>query len=42
MVQNCVDVYCLPDNGYCAADDEKRSPIDIDDCPNGCEVCEGD
>lgn len=42
MLQDGVDVYCLPDNAYCAADDEKRSPLDIDDCSNGCEVCEGD
>ncbi len=42
MLQDGVDVYCLPDNAYCAADEDKRSPLDIDDCPNGCEVCEGD
>lgn len=42
MVQDGIDVYCLPDNAYCAADDKKKSPLDIDDCPNGCEICEGD
>lgn len=41
MVQDGVEVYCLPDNAYCNADEEKRSPLDIDDCPLGCEVCSG-
>lgn len=42
MLQDGVGVYCLPDNAYCAADKKKRSPLDIDDCPNGCETCNGD
>lgn len=42
IVQDDVEVYCLPDNAYCNADEEKRSPFDIDDCPLGCEVCSGD
>lgn len=42
MLQDGVDVYCLPDNAYCSADDKKRSPLDIDDCPIGCGTCDGD
>lgn len=42
MVQDGVEVYCLPDNAYCEADEEKRSPFDIYDCPLGCAVCSGD
>lgn len=42
MVQDGVEVYCLPDNTYCNADEEKRGPLDIDDCPLGREVCSGD
>lgn len=41
LIQDGVDVYCLPDNAYCNADEEKRNPIDIDNCPIGCEVCSG-
>lgn len=42
FVQSGVEVYCLPDNAYCNADGEKRSPLDIDNCLIGCEVCDGD
>lgn len=42
MKQDGVDVYCLPDNAYCSADDEKRSPLDLDVCPIGKEECCGD
>lgn len=42
MMQDGVDVYCLPDGAYCAADGKGRSPLDMDECPIGCEVCEGD
>ncbi len=35
-----VECYCLPDCAYCAADEQKRNPLDIDDCPIGCEKCE--
>lgn len=42
IVQNGVEVYCLPDIAYCDADDEKRSPIEIDECPMFHETCDGD
>lgn len=39
---NGVGVYCLPDNACCKADDEKRSPLELDLCPLGYDVCDGD
>ena len=42
VVQDGVDVYILPDNAYCAADEEKRSPLELDGCPCKEEVCSGD
>ncbi len=39
LLSEGVDVYALPDNAYCEADDDKRSPFDIVECPIGCEVC---
>lgn len=42
FVQDGVEVYCLPDNAYCNADEEKRNLLDIDDCPIGCNVCSVD
>lgn len=41
MVQDGVDIYCLPDNAYCGADDEKRNPLDLDECPIGETECCG-
>lgn len=35
-----VEVFCPI--GYCKADDEKRNPNDIEQCPIGCETCDGD
>ena len=40
MKRDGVDVFCPI--GYCKADDEKRSPDDILECPIGNEVCNGD
>lgn len=42
MTQDGVEIYCLPDGAHCKADEEKRNPLDIDECPIGCEVCTGD
>lgn len=41
MLLEGVDAYVFPDSVYCNADDEKRSPFDIVDCPVGSEVCVG-
>ena len=41
VVQDGVDVYILPDNAYCELDKQKRSPLEMDDCPCGYEVCGG-
>lgn len=40
MIQDGVKVFCSI--GYCNADDEKRNPEDIEECPIGCETCDGD
>ena len=40
--QGGVECYILPDCVYCAADEQKRNPLDIDDCPIGCEECDCD
>mgnify|MGYP005757915041 CR=1 FL=1 len=42
MIQDGVRVYCLPDGAVCRADEEKRSPLDIDVCPFRYEICTGD
>lgn len=42
MMQDEVSVYCLPEGACCEADERKRSPLELDECPNGCEVCTGD
>lgn len=42
FIQDGVEVYCLPDEAYCAADEERRSPIDIDKCPVGCSTFDED
>lgn len=44
MIQDGVQVYCLPDNAYCDADKEKRSPLDLgwNECPNGNDICSGE
>lgn len=42
MMDDGVMVCCLPDNAYCGADDEKRSPLDLDECPMGEGECSGD
>lgn len=41
MIQYGVKVDCLPDNAYCDVDNEKRSPLEIDECPMLYEVCSG-
>lgn len=42
MKQDGVRVYCLPDGAICKAGEEKRSPLDIGECPIGYEECSGD
>lgn len=34
-----VPIYVLPDCAVCKADKYKRSPLDIDVCPYGYEIC---
>lgn len=42
FIQDRINVYCLPDSAYCEADELKRNPLDIDECPYGCDFCSGD
>ena len=42
MYQNGVRVGILPDGAQCLADNEKRSPLQLGECPNGMETCDGD
>ena len=42
MEQDGVRVDCLPDNAHCEADEMMRSPLDMEECPLGCEKCSGD
>lgn len=41
-MQDGVEVLILPDNACCLADKSQRSPLDIDECPIGCEECCGE
>ena len=40
MIQDGVQVFYS--SVYCKADDEKRNPENIEECPIGCEECDGD
>lgn len=42
MYQDGVRVDILPDGAVCKADENKRSPLDIDNCPLRHEICTGD
>lgn len=37
-----VDIFVLPDNARCAASDGFVSPLELNECPTGCEVCHPD
>lgn len=42
MMQDGVEVYCLPDGACCEADEKIRSPLNVEECPLGFEECTGD
>ena len=42
MEYDGVPIFILPDSARCEADQEKRCPLDIDECPCGHEKCSGD
>lgn len=42
MKHDGIEIYCLPDGAKCCADDRKRNPLYIDQCPMGYEECCGD
>lgn len=41
MYQNGVRVFCLPDDACCKLDENKRSSLKLEECPNGKEYCNG-
>lgn len=41
MMQDGVEIYCLPDGACCEADEKKRNPLDVEACPIGLEECTG-
>ena len=41
VVQDGVDVCILPDNAYCELGKQKRSPLDMNECPCWHKVCCG-
>ena len=41
MFQEGVRAWVLPENAYCNADEEKRCPLELDECPEGYENCDG-
>lgn len=38
VILDGIECYILPDCACCEADEEKRNPLDIDECPCGYEV----
>ena len=42
MKRDEVDIFCIPDDARCTADEELRNPLDIPDCPLGYTECNGD
>ena len=42
MKHDGASIFCLPEKAVCLANDEKRSPLDIPECPLGNEVCNGE
>lgn len=37
-----VRIFCLPDDNFCLADEDHRSPLDLKECPIGEASCTGD
>lgn len=42
MMQDEVEIYCLPDGACCELDEMGRSPLDLEECLMGAEECTGD
>lgn len=42
MFQDGVEVMILPETAKCKADEKQRSPLDVDICPYGHDICTGD
>ena len=37
-----IDIFMLPDLAKCMADEENRSPLILEECPDGEETCHPD
>lgn len=42
MTQDGIEVMMLPDAAHCKLDEQKRSPLDIEECQVGETCCTGD
>ena len=42
MMKGGVEVTILPENACCLLEEECASPLDMDECPEGRESCDGD
>ena len=42
IYQDGVTVNILPDGAHCKVDEARRSPIDVEECPIGCDICAAD
>ena len=42
MFEDGVEAYVLPDDNFCLADEEHRSPLELGKCPLGHDYCSGD
>lgn len=42
LIQDGVKVNYLPDDNFCLADEFRRSPLDMEECPRGELHCTGD
>lgn len=42
MYQDGVNIFCLSDTACCKLDENKRSPLELEECPNGEKFCTGE
>ena len=42
VMQDGVEIFCLPDGATCTIDESLRSPFAIEKCPIGQEACCGE
>lgn len=42
VMQDGIEVFVLPDGARCVAGVKEQNPLDIDECPYGHDICDGD